>query len=179
MKKEQRQFLLIFFVLVLIVLASCKSTPSSDSARVGGKPPAKYIGTWQTTKNLIVGSSAITLTIDSAGKVSYISKTDATQFIDEFRASRKEKGKIYPEPDTWEATELNPIKTYDISTSGLSKSPKIQFSPSRPFVITIEDLTDFDTLEKNSSINIVVSDDEKTLTMTISDEPEKIVLTKK
>lgn len=179
MKKKLRLPSFLFSVLLVFVFASCKTTPSSDSANGGDNPPASYIGTWKTTKNLIVGTSDITLTIDASGKVTYISKTDMTQFIDEFRASRKEKGIIYPEPDTWEATELNPLKTYDISTGGFSKAPKVTFSSSRPFVITIEDVSNYKSLKSSALTHLEVSEDEKILTMTITDESDKIRFTKK
>ena len=179
MKKKLRLLSIVFSFLVLFICASCKTTPSSDSANGGDSPPVEYVGTWETTKNLIVGTSDITLTIDASGKVTYISKTDMTQFIDEFRASRKEKGKIYPEPDTWEATELNPLKTYDISTGGLSKAAKVNFSSSRPFIITIEDVANYKDIKSSASTTFEISEDGKILTMNIADEADKIRFTKK
>ena len=179
MKKKLRLLSFFFSVLLFFVFTSCKTTPPSDSTNGGDTPPVEYVGTWETAKNLIVGTSNITLKIDASGNVTYISKTDMTRFIDEFRASRKEKGIMYPEPDTWEATELNPLKTYDISTGGLSKAPKVNFSSSRPFVINIEDVTNYESLKSSALTHLEVSEDEKILTMTITDESDKIRFTKK
>ncbi|HKL86958.1 MAG TPA: hypothetical protein VJ861_11560, partial [Treponemataceae bacterium] len=112
------------------------------------------------------------LKIDGSGKVSFISETDMTEFINILSESGISKKEL------WAQMQNPNSENYKEPSTGLSSSASVTYSS--PYIMTVRDTGKFEDLKERLS----VSSDGTTLTMTTKDEDEdgfdrETILTKK